>query len=125
MRFSDNVGAAMLSQFEQQCFELRTRIARSRLRMDRHVRAAGKDIVQLLPFAAPSATRAWTQWIGMFLTGLAFSRWKNPPRLVSTWREQVWGTLLSDGFSQLSRRLFVLARQAHRRRTRSQESTDE
>jgi hypothetical protein len=115
----------MLSQFEQRCLELRTRIARSRLRMDRHVRGAGKDIVQLLPLVAPTAARQWTQWLGLFLSGLALTRWKNPPRFISAWRDQVWGSFLGDGLSQLSKRLFVLARQAQRRRERSQESSDE
>lgn len=115
----------MLSEFEQRCLDLRTRIARSRLRMDRQLRSAGRDVVRLLPLANPSATREWTQWLGLLLAGMAFSRWKNPPRLLSEWRGQLWDTWLGDGLQRLTRHLTVLARHARRRRAQMQEPADE
>ena len=115
----------MLSQFEQRCLDLRTRIARSRLRMDRQLRSAGRDVVRLLPLINPSATREWTQWLGLLLAGVAFTRWKTPPRLLSAWRGQLWDTVLGDGLNRLTRHLTLLARHARRRRARSQEPADE
>jgi hypothetical protein len=115
----------MLNEFEQRSLELRTRIARSRLRMDRQLRSAGRDVVRLLPLINPSATREWTQWLGLLLAGVALSRWKNPPQLLSAWRGQLWDTWLGDGLNRLTRHLTVLARHARRRRTSAQEPTDE
>jgi hypothetical protein len=89
------------------------------------MRAAGSDLVRLLPLANPSATREWTQWLGLLLAGITLSRWKNPPRILTAWRGQVWDTVLGNGVSQLTRHLTALARHARRRRARTQEATDE
>jgi hypothetical protein len=115
----------MFGEFDRQCLELRTRIARSRLRLDRLARAASHDVTQLLPFHMTGPGASWKTWLGLLAAGVAFAHGSRPPRLLATWRRQLFGTLLDSGLNQLTRRLRVLAWQS-RRRTRPQpEAPDE
>jgi hypothetical protein len=114
----------MLSEFEQRRQELRTQIARSRLRLDRHLHETGRDLMRMLPLSGAAATHTWANWLGLALTSMALTRWHDPPRVFAAWREQVWGTVLSDGAQQLMRHLLALARHARRRR-RARETSHE
>ncbi|MHB8861794.1 MAG: hypothetical protein ACYC6N_05280 [Pirellulaceae bacterium] len=104
----------MLSEFDLQCLELRTRIARSRRRLDCQARAASQTVTRLFPFMTVSS-RSWKSWLGLLAAGFALTRWHRPPRLVQSWGRQLFGTFLADGLDQLTRRLRVLAWQSRRR----------
>ena len=105
----------MLSEFDRQCLELRTRIARSRLRLDRQTRAASHDVTQLLPFSTTAPGGSWKTFAGLLAAGFMLTRWHNPPRLLRSWRRQLFGTFVDGGLDQLTRRLRVLAWQSRRR----------
>ena len=65
----------MLNEFDAQCQELRTRIARSRRRLDRRARDLTDDVTQLFPFSSAAGHGSWKVWAGMLAAGLALSRW--------------------------------------------------
>ncbi|MHB8970788.1 MAG: hypothetical protein ACYC3X_15990 [Pirellulaceae bacterium] len=116
----------MLTEFDRQCLELRTRIARSRLRLDRQARAASFDVTRLLPFSATVPGGSWATFAGLLAAGLALTRWRNPPRLLASWRRQLFSTFITGGLDQLTRHLRVLARQSRRRaQPPQQEAPDE
>jgi hypothetical protein len=115
----------MLNQFDAQCQELRTRIARSRRRLDRRARQLTNDVTQLLPFSSATGHGAWKWWAGLLAAGLALSRW-NQPGLVDYLRRQFLGTAFARGLDQLTRRLRVMAWQSRRaRRAAAREACDE
>ncbi len=116
----------MLSEFDRQCLELRTRIARSRRRLDRQARAASYDVTRLLPFSTTAPDGSWKTWASLLAAGFALTRWHIPSRLVESWRHQLFGTFMAGGLDQLTRRLRVLAWQSRRRtRRQRQEASDE
>ena len=105
----------MLNEFDAQCQDLRTRIARSRRRLDRRARDLTNDVTQMLPFSSAAGHGSWKVWAGMLAVGLALSRWSQP-RLVDYVRRQFLGTALARGLDQLTRRLRVMAWQSRRAR---------
>ena len=105
----------MLRDFDTQCQELRSRIARSRRRLDRRTRDLTGDVTQLFPFVSAAGHGSWKMWAGMLALGLALSRWSEP-RLVDYVRRQLLGTALARGFDQVTRRLRVMAWQSRRAR---------
>lgn len=116
----------MLNEFDAQCQELRTRIARSRRRLDRRARDVSDDVTRWLPFSSVAGRRSWKWWAGALAVGVAISWWSRPPRLVEVWRRQFLGTTLARGLDQLTRRLRVMAWQSRRaRREAAQEASDE
>jgi hypothetical protein len=106
----------MLNQFDSQCLELRTRIARSRRRLDRHARDLTHEVTRVFSFFSVTRRGSWKLWAGMLAAGLALSRWSQPPRLVDFWRRQLLGTALARGLDHLARRLRVMAWQSRRAR---------
>ena len=116
----------MINEFDSQCLELRTRIARSRRRLDRHARDLTHNVTQVLPFSSVTRRGSWKLWAGMLAAGLALSRWSQPPQLVDSWRRQFLGTALVRGLDHLARRLRVMAWQSQRaRREASVEASDD
>jgi hypothetical protein len=115
----------MLNEFDAQCQELRTRIARSRRRFDRRARDLTNDVTQLLPFSSAAGYGSWKVWAGMLAAGLALSRWTQLP-FVGDLRRQFLGTAVARGLDQLTRRLRVIAWQSRRaRRQAAREASDE
>jgi hypothetical protein len=116
----------MRNKFDAQCQDLRTRIARSRRRLDRRAQDAAGNMMQMLPFPSLTGRGSRKWWVGALAVAVVLSWWSRPPRLVETWRRQFLGTTLARGLDQLTRRLRVMAWQSRRaRRAAAEEASDE
>jgi len=107
----------MRDAFDAQCLELRTRIARSRRRVDRGARDLIHDVAGwvALPFVSRPRRGYWMLGAGILAAGLALSQWSRL-RILADVRRQLLGTAVARGLDQLTRRLRVMAWQSRRAR---------
>lgn len=114
----------MLSEFDLQCQELRTRIARARRRLDLRARHVLDTTTPWSALKSAAESGSWKWWAGALAVGLAGWWWARGPRLTEAWVRQLLGTTVARALRHVTRRLRILARQSQRARRAAAREAD-
>ena len=109
----------MLSQVENQTQQLRTRIARSRRRLDRRAQKLSMDARQLFSAGSLAKLVGNRSWLASLVVGVVIWRWLFGNRSPESRPQSLIGNAAFSWLHRLVRRLRVLAWQSRRSPTRA------
>ena len=114
----------MPSPLETQCQQLRTQIARSRRRLDRHARELVSSTTRLVSVERIASRGTGRWWLIALAASVALSRWGFGAESITRWRQQLLGQTVSRWLDRFVRRARVAAWQFRRSQSRQSTSSD-
>ena len=109
---------------ETQSQQLRTQIARSRRRLDRHARQLLSSTTQLVSVERLASRGNGRWWLIALAASIAMSRWSFGAESINRWRQQLLGQTFSRWLALLVRRVRVAAWQFRRSHSRQSTGSD-
>ena len=114
----------MPASMDTQRQQLRTQIARSRRRLDRHAHELVSGTTRLVSVERSPAGGAGRWWLIALAASVALARFGFHTPSVARWRQQLLGQTVSRWLDQLVRRVRVAAWQFRRSQSRQSTSSE-